>query len=125
MSLLIASVGLKRAKELMFANVAWTAARARQYGLIDFVAEDTAARTAELASMCASIMRDGIVSEKYAVFASLEKMGIGLSFAATTVVAASLSNIHFQPGEYNFLRDVRAAGPDVALANSRRELRTI
>jgi enoyl-CoA hydratase/carnithine racemase len=123
MSLLFASVGLKRAKELMYANVVWSAGRAVEYGLVDRVADDPEEAARELAATCASIMRDGIVTEKYAVFASLEKMGVGHSFAATTVVAASLSNIHFQPGEYNFLRDVRDNGPNEALANSRRELR--
>jgi enoyl-CoA hydratase len=122
MSLLFASVGLKRAKELMYANVSWTARRAAEYGLVDDVADDPGAAAQELAGMCSSIMRDGIVTEKYAVFASLAKMGVGHSFAATTVVAASMSNIHFQPGEYNFLRDLRDNGPDAALANSRRNL---
>lgn len=123
MSLLFATVGLKRAKELMYANVAWSAPRALEHGLVDQVAEDPVEAARALASTCSSIMRDGIVTEKYAVFASLEKMGIGHSFAATTVVGASLSNIHFQPGEHNFLRDVRRDGPDEALAASRRDLR--
>jgi enoyl-CoA hydratase/carnithine racemase len=123
-SLLIATVGLKRAKELMFCNAVWDAGQALDYGLVDDVADEPGGRIEELASMCASIMRDGIVTEKYAVFASLEKMGIGHSFAATTVVAASLSNIHFQPDEYNFLRDVRDNGSEAALARSRADFRT-
>lgn len=121
MSLLIATVGLKRAKDLMFGGGTWSAIEALRFGLIDWVgpAAELEAKSDELAAMCASIMRDGIVSEKYAVFASLEKMGVGLSFAATTVVGASLSNIVFQPGEFNFLRELRDNGPDKALATSR------
>jgi hypothetical protein len=72
-----------------------------------------------VAAMCASIMRDGIVSEKYAVFASLAKMGIDHAFAAATVVGASLTNIHFQPGEFNALREIRELGPDGARARAR------
>ncbi|TCB97216.1 enoyl-CoA hydratase/isomerase family protein [Micromonospora zingiberis] len=125
MALLFATVGLKRAKELMFCDVAWSARTALAYGLVDYVADDVAAKVEELANMSASIMRDGIVTEKYAVFASLDKMGIGHSFAATTVVGASLSNIHFQPGEYNFLRDLRDNGVDEALSTSRRGLRDV
>lgn len=126
MSLLVAEVGLKRAKDLLFLGKAWSADEALQFGLIDWVCtrEELAARSAELQGMCASIMRDGIVSEKYAVFASLAKMGVDLSFAATTVVAASLSNIHFQPGETNFLREVRVNGSEAALRTSRRGLVT-
>jgi enoyl-CoA hydratase/carnithine racemase len=123
MSLLFAAVGIKRAKELMYGNLVWPAERALAFGLVDQVVDDPTAGARELAGVCASIMRDGIVTEKYAVFASLEKMGIGHSFAATTVVAASLSNIHFQPGEYNFLKDLRDHGTDEALATSRAKLR--
>jgi enoyl-CoA hydratase len=124
MSLLIAEVGLKRAKDLLFLGKAWSADEARRFGLVDWVCstEELAAKSADLQGMCASIMRDGIVSEKYAVFASLAKMGVDLSFAATTVVAASLSNIHFQPGEPNFLREVREHGRGAALTDSRRNL---
>ena len=126
LSLLIAAVGLKRAKDLMFTTTPWTGQQALAYGLIDWVvpSADLAAKSEEIAGMCASIMRDGIVTEKYAVFASLEKMGIGHSFAATTVVAASLSNIHFQPGEFNFLAEIRRNGESEALSTSRSGLRT-
>lgn len=124
MSLLVAEVGLKRAKDLLYLGKAWSADEALQFGLVDWVCSRTelTVKSAELQAMCASIMRDGIVSEKYAVFASLAKMGVDLSFAATTVVAASLSNIHFQPGETNFLREVRVKGRDAALNTSRQGL---
>jgi enoyl-CoA hydratase len=118
-SLLIATVGLKRAKELMYCAAVWDAATALDHGLVDIVTDDPGDQVADLAAMCASIMRDGIVTEKYAVFASLEKMGVGHAFATATVVGASMSNLHFQPGEYNFLKDVREAGPDAALHHSR------
>lgn len=123
-SLLIASVGLKRAKDLMFCAGEWDAARAKSYGLVDWVVPpaELAGESARVAGMCASIMRDGIVSEKYAVFASLEKMGVGLAFAAATVVGASLSNIHFQPGEFNALREVRDRGAAGARAAGERWL---
>lgn len=116
-SLLIASVGLKRAKELMYCGVAWTAAEAQRYGLVDRAVPlaELKAEIDVLAGMCASIMRDGIVTEKYAVFASLEKMGVGLAFAAATVVAGSLSNIHLQPGETNVLREARDHGAEQVL----------
>lgn len=120
-SLLIATVGLKRAKELMYCAAEWTAEAARGYGLVDTVVSEAelAGEVDRLATMCASIMRDGVVTEKFAVFASLEKMGVGLAFAAATVVGGSLSNIHFQPGEFNMLREVRDRGTEGALAAAR------
>jgi enoyl-CoA hydratase/carnithine racemase len=121
-SLLIATVGLKRAKEIMFLGAEWPAEQAHRYGLIDAAVpeRDLETETSRLAGMCASIMRDGVVTEKYAVFASLEKMGVGLSFAAATVVGGSLSNIHFQPGEFNVLREVRDRGVRGAAEAARR-----
>lgn len=123
-SLLIASVGLKRAKELMYCGTAWTAEAAQRYGLVDraVATDELAGEIDVLAGICASIMRDGIVTEKYAVFASLEKMGVGMAFAAATVVAGSLSNIHFQPGETNVLREVREGGTDALLDGWNRNL---
>jgi enoyl-CoA hydratase len=121
LSLLIATVGLKRAKEMMYGGRPWSASDAHRYGLVDKLSSDPATAVAEFAVMCASIMRDGIVTEKYAVFASLAKMGVAHSFAAATVVSASLSNIHFQPDEYNFLKDVRDNGTEAALARSRNQ----
>jgi len=122
LSLLIATVGLKRTKELMYTARAWDAARALRYGLVDYVTTDVDADASRLAEMCASIMRDGIVTEKYAVFASLAKMGVDHGFASATVVSASLSNIHFQPDEYNFLADQQRNGTEVALEHSRSHL---
>ncbi len=118
-SLLIAAVGLKRAKELMLCGRLWSAQTALNAGLVDYVVDEPTTKITELASMCSSIMRDGIVTEKFAVAASLEKMGIGHAFAAATVVGASLSNIHFQPDEYNFLKDLRDNGTESALERSR------
>jgi enoyl-CoA hydratase len=112
MSLLIATVGLKRAKEMMYCGAHWSADVALRYGLVDWVA-DGAERTERIESLAAavsSIVRDGIVTEKYAVFASLEKLGVGHSFAAATVVGASMSNLYHQPGEFNALRVLRDRG---------------
>lgn len=122
LSLLIATVGLKRTSELAFAGRIWDAGTALRIGLVDEVTDEVNAAADRLSGMCASIMRDGIVTEKYAVFASLAKMGVDHAFAAATVVGASLSNIHHQPDEFNFLAEVRRNGAEEALARSRARL---
>jgi enoyl-CoA hydratase len=116
-SMLINAVGLKRAKELMFTDRVWDGDQARRYGLVDDVVADADldAAVRELARTCAAIMRDGIVTEKYAVTASLERMQTGTGFATAQVVGASLSNLHFQPGEFNLLREARDRGLESAL----------
>ena len=121
-SMLVAAVGLKRAKELMFFGQKWTAKEAQAYGLVDEVmpAEELPLAVAKLATLCTQVMRDGIAAEKHVVFASLAKMQIGTGFATAATVGAWASNLHFRPGEFNFLREVRNNGLDAALGAAER-----
>ena len=117
-SMLAAAVGLKRAKELMIFGVEWDGREAQSYGLVDEVVDEAQldAAALALATLCTQVMRDGIAAEKHVVFASLAKMQIGTGFATATTVGAWASNIHFRPGEFNFLREVRNEGMDAALS---------
>ena len=119
-SMLIAAVGLKRAKELMYLGSEWSAHDALAFGLIDGVVSDAELDTTvqKTAAFCTQVMRDGIVTEKHVVFASLAKMHINTGFATATAVGAWASNVHFRPGEFNFLREARNSGFDAALKAS-------
>lgn len=119
-SMLIAAVGLKRAKELMYCGFEWSAHEAKAYGLIDDVVSEAALdETVDTAAaLCTQIMRDGIVTEKHVVFASLAKMQINMGLATAAIVGGWASNVHFRPGEFNFLREVRQSGMDAALKAS-------
>ena len=124
-SMLVAAVGLKRAKELMMFGVEWNAREAHEYGLIDDVVptEHLAAAVETMATLCTQVMRDGITTEKHVVFASLAKMQISTGFATAAAVGAWASNVHFRPGEFNFLREVRNHGLDAALAAAERHFK--
>ena len=117
LSMLACAVGLKRAKELLIFGMEWSAREAQSHGLVDEVVApgDLEAAALKLAMFCTQVMRDGIAAEKHVVFASLAKMQIGAGFAAATTVAAWASNLHFRPGEFNFLREVRDRGLDAAI----------
>ena len=119
-SMLVAAVGLKRAKELMYLGCEWPARDALAYGLIDSVVSESELEDSvrKVATLCTQVMRDGIVTEKHVVFASLAKMHINTGFATATAVGAWASNVHFRPGEFNFLREVKRTGLDVALKAS-------
>lgn len=125
-SMLVAAVGLKRAKELMMFGVEWNAREAHEYGLIDDVVptEHLAAAVETMATLCTQVMRDGITTEKHVVFASLAKMQISTGFATAAAVGAWASNVHFRPGEFNFLREVRNHGLDAALAAAERHFKS-
>lgn len=121
-SMLVAAVGLKRAKELLLFGAQWDAREALAYGLVDEVAQASALEGAalNLAAFCTQVMRDGIAAEKHVVFASLAKMQVATGFATATAVAAWASNLHFREGEFNFLREVRHQGLDGALQAAER-----
>jgi enoyl-CoA hydratase/carnithine racemase len=116
-SMLLATVGRKRANELMFAGARWSAAQALSAGLVTGVVPDGKSGEAALdvARTVSTIMRDGIAAEKFLTLASTEKMGIGAGFATATYMSAMSSTIHFRPGEFNFLRARRAFGVEAAV----------
>jgi enoyl-CoA hydratase/carnithine racemase len=120
-SMLVAAVGLKRAKEIIYCGATWDAPTALTYGLIDGVtspADHPAAITA-LAESCAMIMRDAVAAEKQVVRAALARMQIETGFGAAAVVAGWGTNIHFRAGEFNFLKEAKSAGVQAALLRAR------
>lgn len=121
-SMLIAAVGLKRAKELLLFGAQWDAHEALAHGLVDDVVESSTldAAALHLATFCTQVMRDGIAAEKHVVFASLAKMQTATGFATATTVAAWASNVHFREGEFNFLREMRDQGLEGALDAAQR-----
>lgn len=116
-AMLVAAVGLKRAKELALFGAQWDARVAQACGLVDDVVDPDGLEAAalNLATWCAQVMRDGIAAEKHVVYASLAKMQVSTGFATATAVAAWASNVHFRDGEFNFLREVRERGLQPAL----------
>jgi enoyl-CoA hydratase/carnithine racemase len=116
-SMLLATVGRKRASELMYAGARWTSAQALAAGLVNEVVPAGKASEAALAvaRTVSTIMRDGIAAEKFLTLAATEKMGIGAGFATATYMSAMSSAIHFRAGEFNFLRARRAAGVEEAV----------
>jgi enoyl-CoA hydratase/carnithine racemase len=124
-SMLVAAVGLKRAKELMFCAATWSAEEGRSCGLVDDVVADDALAdaVAGLARSCAMIMRDGIATEKQVVFAALAKMQVDTGFAAASVLGGWASNIHHRKGEFNLLRELRDHGPAEAKERSNRHFK--
>jgi 2-(1,2-epoxy-1,2-dihydrophenyl)acetyl-CoA isomerase len=121
-AMLIAAVGLRRARELMFLAATWDAQQACKYGLIDGVvpARKLPAAVEGMARACAMIMRDGIAAEKQVVLASLARLQVDFGFAAAGVLGGWASNILHRPGEFNFLRELRREGPRKAMRSSNR-----
>jgi enoyl-CoA hydratase/carnithine racemase len=121
-SMLLATVGRKRANELMFAGARWSSAQALEAGLVnDVVPAGKAGEAAlDVARTVSTIMRDGIAAEKFLTLASTEKMGVGAGFATATYMSAMSTTIHFRPGEFNFLRARRNFGLEEAVRQAGR-----
>jgi len=121
-SMLVAAVGLRRGKELIFCNRIWSAEQALAYGLVDAaVAPERLEEEAfQLARDCATIMRDAIAAEKAVVMASLARMQVSMGLAAGAVLSGWATNVHFREGEFNMLKAVRDHGEDEAIALARR-----
>jgi enoyl-CoA hydratase len=120
LAMLINAVGLKRASEIAFCSMEWDATEALKYGLVDEVVAPGAvhAKADEYAALITPMVRDGVAAEKYVAMAALEKMHVGAGFAIATMMGAMSSNIHFRPGEYNFLKSMRDAGAGAALRDA-------
>jgi enoyl-CoA hydratase len=121
-AILLATVGRKRANELMFAGARWNSAQALAAGLVNDVvpAGKSGEAALDVARTVSTIMRDGIAAEKYLTLASTEKMGVGAGFATATYMSAMSSTIHFRPGEFNFLRARRDLGVEAAVRQAGR-----
>ena len=117
LSLLINAVGLKRAREIVYCGIEWDASQALRYGLIDEVVPDAAveAKALDYVQAIGAMVRDGIAAEKYIAMAAREKMHVGTGFAIASMMGAMASNIHFRPGERNFLKALRDTGKKAAL----------
>ncbi|HVW42776.1 MAG TPA: enoyl-CoA hydratase/isomerase family protein [Amycolatopsis sp.] len=116
-SMLLATVGRKRANELMFAGAEWSADQALAAGLVNQVVPKGGSTEGamDVARTVSTIMRDGIAAEKYLTLASTEKMGIGAGFATAAMMTAMSSTIHFREGEFNFLRERKNRGLEAAI----------
>ena len=112
LTMLINAVGLKRAREMVFCGAEWDAAAAERYGLVDRVVadEEVEALAFGFGATVSGVVRDGIAAEKALALATLDKMQVSTGFAVATVMGAMASNIHFRPGEFNFLRELRDHG---------------
>jgi len=119
-SMLVAAVGLKRAKDLVYTGARWSARDAVSFGLIDGVtaAEQHDQAIETLANSCAMIMRDAVASEKQIIAAALARMQIDTGFGAAAVLGAWSTNIHFRDGEFNLLREMKQIGRTKALHKS-------
>ena len=112
LGLVFHSLPLKIAKEMVLTGKALTAQEALQYGLVNKVAsyDKLEEEVNKLAEAAASLPFDGIVTGKSALEGVLDASGLGMGNYVGNLVHTIQTNMRYEPGEYNLLRERRDKG---------------
>ncbi len=115
--LMLETLGIKKAKELMLTGIPVTASQALEYGLVNKVVppDKLEEETMRLAETVAALPFDGIVIGKVQFEAALEAMGMGSALTASYILHCLQTNIRYDPGEFNLFRERRQKGVKGAL----------
>ncbi|MBI4307367.1 MAG: enoyl-CoA hydratase/isomerase family protein [Chloroflexi bacterium] len=111
-ALYIETMGIKRAKEMILTGRPFTAQEALQSGLINrVVPPDRLEEEAnQLADTVAKMPLDGIVMGKAQFEACLDALGVGTGSSVAVIGHSLETNIRYEEGEFNLLRERRNKG---------------
>lgn len=117
----IETVGLKKAKEITFAGKPISAQEALDYRLVNKVVpvNQLEEATMEMALTIAQKPYDGLVAGKFGFMAAEDALGIGTGFATATLAHTIQTQVHYEPGEMNVLRERKRGGVKAAIETSR------
>jgi enoyl-CoA hydratase len=112
-----ATIGVKRAKEMMLTGKPLTADEALQYGLVNKVVplDDLEQTVNTYAEAIAQMPMDGIVMGKAALEEAHDQMGVGLGSVSGAMMHAWSTNLRFERGEFNLLKTRRDEGVKAAI----------
>jgi len=112
LGLLFHSLPLKIAKEMVLTGRALTAQEALQYGLINKVVsyDKIEEEVNKLAETAAALPFDGIVTGKCALEGVLDASGVGMGNYIGNLTHTLQTNMRYEPGEYNLLKQRRDKG---------------
>lgn len=115
--LMVQTVGIKKAKEMMLTVRPIDAQEALAAGLINKVVplEELEEATMEMALRIAQLPIDAIVMGKVQFHAALQAMGQGSGYTAGYVLHSLQSGIRYEEGEFNMLKARRDSGPRAAI----------
>lgn len=112
----ILNIGLKNMMELMLTGRPFGAEEAKRLGVVNKVVppDELEAEVQRYAQAIALLPLDGIVVGKYGTRLTLEKLGYG--GIASTMVHALGSNVKWDEGDFNMLKEIRDKGMKEAIA---------
>lgn len=109
---IIATIGLKRAMELMTTGEYWDGKKAEAIGLVNKIVppEKLEETVNALAEKLSRLSRDGIAIGKAARYAAFDSLGLLSSFMQQGIFHAYQTNLHWEKDEYSFFKERRDRG---------------
>jgi len=120
--LLIQTIGIKRAKEMMLTGTPIDAHKALEYGLVNKVVplDKLEEEGEKMAKAMALLPFDGIVMGKVQIEAALDAMGMGSGYTAAYIMHAMQTGIRYEAGEFNLLKERKDKGMKGAIVGRER-----
>lgn len=120
--ILIATVGLKRAMDMLLTGKIISGKEAQSIGLVNYSVpfKGLEAKTIELAKQVCLMPRDGIAMGKAHRQLSYESMGLTHGFSQGYLTHTLFTNLRWEEDEYNFFKVRRAGGAGSAIKSRNR-----
>jgi enoyl-CoA hydratase len=110
--LYVLMIGWRRVKEMMLLGKPLTAKEAHEFGLVNRVVsmEKLDKEVAQMAETIASRPLDGIVMGKKEFQMAMDIMGLSAGYDLASISHTLMSNLKFEPGEFNLMRELKDKG---------------
>ncbi len=110
--LYVLMIGWRRVKEMMLLGDPLTASKAHEFGLVNRVVplSKLEKEVAEIAEKIAGRPLDGIVMGKKEFRMAMDIMGLSAGYDLASISHTLMSNLKFEPGEFNLMRELKDKG---------------
>ena len=111
--LYVLMIGWRRVKEMMLLGKPLSAKEAQEFGLVNKVVplNKLEKEVAQAAETIASRPIDGIVMGKKEFMLAMDIMGLSAGYDLASISHTLMSNLKFEPGEFNLMRELKTKGP--------------
>jgi len=111
--LYVLMIGWRRVKEMMLLGKPLSAKEAEEFGLVNKVVplNKLEKEVAQIAETIASRPIDGIVMGKKEFMLAMDIMGLSAGYDLASISHTLMSNLKFEPGEFNLMRELKTKGP--------------
>lgn len=111
--LYVLMIGWRRVKEMMLLGKPLSAKEAEEFGLVNKVVplNKLEKEVAQAAETIASRPIDGIVMGKKEFMLAMDIMGLSAGYDLASISHTLMSNLKFEPGEFNLMRELKTKGP--------------